>query len=287
MMLRKKFGPLGISFIVVVFFVSLLVAGCGSAHTFGSISGVGNDMEVSSPAALFANIKEHYPRQDRFSATGKAILRFDQKEVNTRIELTLVRNRGIRLVAMPFPLVVAGRAWITPEGMTVTDAINKRYVTASYSQLSELTGIELSYRAFESLFLAQLFKADGASIVASDLLLSTGAQKGHLLSYQDNRKMEYISEIGSNRRPLSISIYDPSTHYRLATTYSSFRKYGAEHNLPANFLLQVLHLGQVKGSLSLDLSKMRFTDIDETDVIPRVNTSTYRRMTLEDLSELF
>lgn len=287
MMLRKKFGPVGLAFIVVVFFVSLLIAGCSSAHTFGSISGAGSDMEVSSPATLFANIQEHYPRQDRFSATGRAVLRFDQKEVNTRIEFTLVRNRGIRLVAMPFPLVVAGRAWITPEGLTVTDAINKRYVTASYSQLSELTGIELSYRAFESLFLAQLFKADGTSVVASDLLLSTGAQKGQLLSYQDHRRMEYISEIGNNGRPLSMSIYDPSTLYRLITTYSSFREYGAEKNLPANLLLQVLHLGQVKGSLALDLPKMRFTDIDETDVIPRVNTSTYGRMTLEDLSELF
>lgn len=287
MMLRKKFGPVGLAFIVVVFFVSLLIAGCSSAHTFGSISGAGSDMEVSSPAALFANIQEHYPRQDRFSATGRAVLRFDQKEVNTRIEFTLVRNRGIRLVAMPFPLVVAGRAWITPEGLTVTDAINKRYVTASYSQLSELTGIELSYCAFESLFLAQLFKADGTSVVASDLLLSTGAQKGQLLSYQDRRRMEYISEIGNNGRPLSMSIYDPSTLYRLITTYSSFREYGAEKNLPANLLLQVLHLGQVKGSLALDLPKMRFTDIDETDVIPRVNTSTYGRMTLEDLSELF
>lgn len=286
-MLRKEYAPLWVSFVVTAFWVALFAAGCSSAHSFGSVSGTDSHVGAGSPEVILTHIEEQYPRQDRFSATGRAVLRFDQKEVNTRIEFTLVRNRGIRLVAMPFPLVVAGRAWITPEGLTVTDAINKRYVTASYSQLSELTGIELSYRAFESLFLAQLFKADGTSVVASDLLLSTGAQKGQLLSYQDRRWMEYISEIGSNGRPLSMSIYDPSTHYRLTTTYSSFREYGAEKNLPANLLLQVLHLGQVKGSLALDLPKMRFTDIDETDVTPRVNTSTYGRMTLEDLSELF
>ena len=266
--------------------LAILVGGCGSSLPFGGSATGGSAETGISATALLDGVMQQYPRQEQFSASGRAVLRFGQKDVNTRVELTLVRGRGIRLVAMPFPLVVAGRAWITPEGVTVTDAINKRYVTASYSELSDLIGFELSYTAFESLFLARLFKADGSRVFASDLLLSTGAQQGHLISYKDARRIEYLSEIGANKRPLTMSIYDPASRYRLSTTYSAFGQ-GAGQHLPTALMLQVLHQGVVEGSLSLDLTKMKFEDISGSDVTPRINTATYSKMTLDDLSDLF
>lgn len=268
--------------------VALFTLSCGISSSIQPSSSNKGSSESLSNKEIINHITRQYPEQERFRASGRATLHLKDKNINSKIEFTLVKGKGIRLVANPFPFVIAGRAWITPHGITVTDAINKRYITATYSELQEYIGMELSYHAFEALFLDKLFKIDGSSITPSDLLVSTDTQNNNcLLSYKDKTKMEYVSAINNDWRPHSISIYDPGNKYRLSTTYTSFSPTEYGNNLPVSLILQVFYKDQPQGSLSIDLTKVKFTNVQESDIEPKVNTSSYEQMSLESLSLLF
>ncbi len=99
-------------------------------------------------------------RNDQFGSlrtSADAEIKMPDKSFSSRINLTIIRGKGIRMILIPLPFVELGRIWITPTGITATDAIHKYYTELSYTELSEELGMPIDYESLESLLCGRLF----------------------------------------------------------------------------------------------------------------------------------
>ena len=121
-------------------------------ETFGGLNG----------EDFIQKVIENTPNWSVFSArTAISLFSENGKRTKVRGALTVKRNEALRLSVAPILGIEFFRLEITPAHILVIDRMNKRYMKCSLQELSGLVDFDLTYHAFQSLFLNEIFAADG------------------------------------------------------------------------------------------------------------------------------
>ena len=105
------------------------------------------------------------------------------KKGKTKVNASLRIRRGevIQLSITPILGIEVARLELTPQGLLLVDRMNKRFVRASFTEVSQLLHVDLNFHILQSLFLNELFLPGktqlGVGDVAAFSLLTVGPEE--------------------------------------------------------------------------------------------------------------
>lgn len=106
------------------------------------------------------------------SVAGKASLELQLGEKEkTRVNASLKIRRGevIQLSVTPVLGIEVARLELTPQGLLLVDRMNKRFVKASFTEVSQLLHVDVNFHILQSLFMNELFLPGRTSLTADDV----------------------------------------------------------------------------------------------------------------------
>lgn len=265
--LSHKFLLIGLFFSAL-----LLFNACGTTKSLphNSTSQLSASM---SKAKLVSAVEANYLSCQSIRSTGRAVLSVKGSSYRLKVDFSLLKGRGIRLLAYPFPLIEVGRVWLDKEGITIVDKINKVYSHASFEDLSSMLGISLSYEAIESLFLGQLFKADGTAITPLQLNIEQIAANSAMISYFDASDYHYLSTVNRQLRPSSIRVEAPDGKAYLLANYSQFDDANSNGLIAKQMLLRLQEGASQLFSLDLQHERIRWNELNAEVLNIRISTN--------------
>ncbi len=267
--------------LLLVLILALVLASCGASRQ-NTVRRSGTEEISSSRSALMAYLNgKNQQGWTTIRATLQGRLSLGTREMSSRINLHARRGEGIRLSAVPFPLIEAARVWFTPEGITLVDLLGKRYAEADYATLSNLLGFELTYDQVEALLLGQVFTpGEGTSPRAlSRLAYKAGDDGGHQLSGRVSGR-EYQFELDSQGILKGLMVYGLSGKLAFDAQYSGVIDVDG-FTLPARSLMRASRESST-GSATLELEWTKATsqdDMDRSIITPSIKAS-YERIAL-------
>ena len=109
---------------------------------------------------------------DWTSFSGKTSLELDlgkKEKMHVGASLRIRRGEVIQLSVTPVLGIEVARLELTPQGMLLVDRMNKRFVRASFAEVSQLLHVELDFHILQSLFLNELFLPGKVSLGTEDV----------------------------------------------------------------------------------------------------------------------
>ncbi len=94
------------------------------------------------------------------SLSGKTSLELklgNKGRTKANASLRIRRGEVIQLSVTPVLGIEVARLELTPQGLLLVDRMNKRFVRASFAEVSQLLHVDLDFQALQSLFLNELF----------------------------------------------------------------------------------------------------------------------------------
>lgn len=160
--------------------VILLTASCSSSKRATKMPMVGNMSGVEYMEKVIGKT----PEWNSLSAKASFNLGMGKKG-DTHVNGTLRIRRGevIQLSISPVLGIEVARLEVSPEGLLIVDRFNKRFVRASFGQVSELLHVNLNFHILQSLFLNELFLPGKTSLKSEDIssfLLTTDGNQASL-----------------------------------------------------------------------------------------------------------
>lgn len=156
-MKKMKYTIASLACCLLVMMSTLSSCGVGSKAAPPKVNnGAGlsvNDLNKGDLIALL----ESKDRLVGLQTSGTLKIDADGHNLSTRVNFVLAKGKGIRMIFVPLPFVELGRVWITPKGVTLTDAIHKYYTSFTFAEISDELGVDVDYNALESLFMGRLF----------------------------------------------------------------------------------------------------------------------------------
>jgi hypothetical protein len=203
------------------------------------------------------------PQYEAVTAKVNLTLKLNGKDpVKLGGTLRIRRDEVVQLSVTYLLGIEVGRLEIAPDGLTVIDRVNKRYVSIPFDELTQLTHADLNYYNLQALFLNEYFLPGQQTVTDRDAasFAVTTSDGEATLTALNTRPFEYRfrAALADSRLEQSHIGYS-GTAYALNWDYSDFRTLGAGL-FPA--LMQVDFEGSSKpASLTLELSKLA-TDMD-------------------------
>ncbi len=254
------------------FSVLLLSNACGTTKQLADNSA--SQLSASmSKAKLVSAVESNYLSCQSIRSTGRAVLTVKGASYRLKVDFSLLKGRGIRLLAYPFPLIEAGRVWVDKDGITIVDKINKIYSHASFEDVSSMLGISLSYEALESLFLGQLFKTDGSAITPMQLNIEQIATSSAMISYFDVYDYHYLSSVNRQLRPSSIRVEAPDGKAYLLANYSQFEDANSYGLIGKQILLRLQEGASQLFSLDLQHERIRWNELNAETLNIRISNN--------------
>lgn len=165
---------------------------------------------------------------DWTSLSGKTSLELTlgNKE-KTRVNASLRIRRGevIQLSVAPMLGIEVARLELTPDGVLLVDRLHKRFVKASFTEVSRLLHVDLNFHILQSLFMNELFLPGkvtlGSEDVSSFILSAVGNQA--VLQPKKTRRINYQFYTSADNGSLQKTILGlKGTKYALSWDYSDF-----------------------------------------------------------------
>lgn len=121
------------------------------------------------------------PQWDNLSGkTSLELLMGKKGKTKVNASLRIRRDEAIQLSVTPVLGIEVARLELTPQGLLLVDRMNKRFVRASFTEVSQLLHVDLNFHILQSLFLNELFlpgkKTLGIEDVPSFSLVSDGQE---------------------------------------------------------------------------------------------------------------
>lgn len=260
----------------------LFLGACGvgkRAYT----SGVSVEADKS---ALLARIETNRVAWSAVRGSWQGDISLGSKSFSSRINVSAVRTRGMYLSVVPFPLIEAARAWFMPEGITIVDVLNKRYVETSYAELSRHLGMTIDYAQVEALLLGQIF-VPGRGTTARDIetLNYTSTPQGHRL---DGIAGGYAYTFGLDHEGLLRSIEVRAGRIAkqplFVASYAGALSLGATALPESTTMTFLSDQGEQRGQLSLVWSRLIESDT-ALEITPRIRQG-YQRVELDAVLHL-
>ena len=166
------------------------------------------------------------PEWTNLSGKTSLELQLGKKE-KTRVNasLKIQREEAIQLSITPVLGIEVARLELTPQGLLLVDRMNKRFVRASFVEVSELLHIDVNFHILQSLFLNELFLPGKKQLGIEDVSSFVLATEGTHVRMQPRkiRRVNYqfftSSENGSLEKTL---IGLKGTDFALNWIYSDF-----------------------------------------------------------------
>lgn len=226
------------------------------------------------------------PRWENLTAKAAINLHLSEKG-ETKVNATLRIRRGevIRLSVAPLLGIEVARMDITPENILLIDRLNKRYVRASFKEISRLANAELNFNILQSLFLNELFLPGKPSLTPGDAkAFSIKTDNGQaVLEAGRGKLMSYRFRTAATEGLLeetSIALKD--TEYGLDWKYADFGK------VDGKIFPQHMHVTAGKGekqSFSLDMRLSRLSVSDGWNAQTELS-SRYKEVKLQELLQM-
>lgn len=155
----------------IAYYISLVVlvgfmAACSSTKKVGKLPNVG-DMSGTEYMEKLVTSAPHWE-----NLSGKASVELVLgKKGSTRVNgsLKIFRGEAIQLSVAPVLGIEVARLEITPEGLLIVDRVHKRFVQASFVEVSNLLQVELNFNILQSLFLNEIFLPGKMNLSSDDV----------------------------------------------------------------------------------------------------------------------
>ena len=210
-----------INYIGVLVLVALM-GSCSSVNKMKKMPMVGDvtGAEYVEKAIALA------PQWNNISGKTSIELQLGKKE-RTRVNASLRIRRGqlIQLSVAPVLGIEVARLDLTPEGLLLVDRVNKRFVRAPFTELSELLHIDVNFHILQSLFLNELFLPGRTSLSASDVSSFQLSMKGDRVKLQPKKMRRVNYQFLTSSRDASLeqtALSLRGTAYSLVWDYSDF-----------------------------------------------------------------
>ena len=202
--------------------VILLTASCSSTKHSSKLPMVGNLTGVEYMEKVIASA----PQWNSFSAKTSLELGMGSKG-KTRVNATLRirRDEVIQLSVAPMLGIEVARLELAPDGFLLVDRLHKRFVKASFTEISELLHVQLDFHVLQSLFLNELFLPSKKTLTATDIpsfLLSTQGSQA-VIQTKRSQKIHYEFLTSTNQGLLEqTTVSLRNTPYALNWKYADF-----------------------------------------------------------------
>lgn len=265
--------------------VLLSTLACGTSR--GTIGSAPEGAVEQTHGALLERLQERAQSWPPIKATLQGEIVLGGRELSSRINLSAVRGQGIRLSAVPFPLVEAARVWFTPQGVTFVDLINGRYAEEGYEAFSERLGFAIDYHQIEALLLGMVFVPGGQGTSASLASLAYRGERsgGHQLSGSTGG-YQYQFDLSATGF-LQLFAASTSAGRVFEASYDELSGGDTSSVFPArsNYTLYG-RTGSQRGRLSLEWSRVRaVSDTESLGITPSVRSS-YERISLDQIMRM-
>lgn len=269
---------------LAVLLLSLVLFGCGTSRKtsrnvmIGDLSGTEYMEQVIAWSPSRTNL------------TAKSALTLNTgsgSPLKVTANLRIRRNEVIRLTVAPLLGIEVARIDITPDNVLIIDRMNKRYVRASFSDISSLFNTQVDFNVLQSLFLNEIFLPGKNSLTVTDASgfeISSLGSRAQLTAITSPRtfagKLIYTfltSATDGRLEETSISV--KNSPYALRCTYTDFSALKSTHGsdiFPQRIKLSVIGADKPY-SLQLDLSRLG-TDSDWESTTQL--SSKYKEITL-------
>lgn len=152
------------TYYILVGLMGLLMAACSSTKKLTKAT-IGNLTEEQ----YFSEVISRAPDWKAITAKMNLTLTQSIKEIDVSGSLKMKRDEVILISIAPVLGIEVARAEITPMGILIVDRIHKRYVRASFEELTKRTNADLDFHAFQSLFLNEIFLPGKNNVSAKDV----------------------------------------------------------------------------------------------------------------------
>lgn len=246
---KKRFLFLGIALGFFVFFT-----GCKSYKKIETVE-IGG---IKSQKTFFELMQEQALSFHTLSARMNVNLKTTDKELDSRVDLKVVKDSALQLSIQPILGIEIFRVQLTPDSIKVLDRINKQYVAENYEDLRGQTPIEFNFYNLQALFINHLFLPGHEEISPKDYHRFKLKQEGSLaeIKVKDSMKLLYRFIADGEGKLLSTDISDASNHYALQWAYTDFRLVN-DHPFPMVMNIEVFKDGREAGGGAFHFSRIQ------------------------------
>ncbi len=271
--------PQTISYILFIATV-LFLTGCG-VHRQSAPAAVSVGNTVIRSERDFISVLNQNDQFGSLRTSADAEIKMPNKSFSSRVNLTIVRGKGIRMILIPLPFVELGRIWITPTGVTATDAIHKYYAELSYAELSKELGMPIDYESLESLLCGRLFTPEHPKGNPLDYFRFSQTTPSSIVYPGQNAEYQFSMNT-SGRIGSAYAITKTSDRASVLWKYDQY-----QNSFP---LMQTVVLNRLKGKkdsvrITLQMDDADSEAVDATLVEPKVK-SNYQRISLPVLKQM-
>ena len=169
---------------ICVVILSVYLASCSSSKHVAKLPMVGGLSGVEYVEKMIASSSAW----ESFSAKTSLELHTRQKDkTKVTASLKIFRDEAVQLSVAPVLGIEVARLEITPEGLLLVDRMNKRFVRASFVEVSQLLQVEVNFHVLQSLFLNELFLPGKPRMSASDVKSFLLSMDGEQFKLQPKR----------------------------------------------------------------------------------------------------
>lgn len=244
---------------VTAIIMILLVSSCSSTKNLKKNVIVGNLTQDEYVMNLFEKSKEWN------AVSGKIVLtinKADKEPLSVSGSLKIKRNEVIQLSIAPILGIEVARAEFTPNGILIIDRLKKRYITATFDELRQMSNTNLDYNILQSLFLNSVFVPGKQNLTASNLNdFSVTPENDKVIMSIDNTKTFNYTFIASLQPELlkESEISLKSSNYKLLWKYDNFKDFN-KGTFPTYMNINVIG-GKSLLSAEIEISRLS-TDVN-------------------------
>lgn len=261
--------------IFILFIISIsLFSACKSKQ---SVSGSGE--KATSVRHLVKLIEQAQPNFTTMNANSISLsVNMNGTNRNVSASMKMKTDSVVVLSIVPFMGIEMFSVELYPEKWIIYDKINRNYYTDNYEYLYYKFGIDVDFKAFQSLLSARLFSIGQKEVDAKKLnFIPLESDKNSLLF--ESRSVKQSTTTNNKHIIEQVSMNDGGKAHTLLTTYSDYSETRGV-NFPRNIAFELFSGKDLEMSLSMKIQKVTFNSDLKLSVS---NPERYTRSTLDKL----
>lgn len=240
-------------YLLVIVSVAYLTS-CSSSKQLSKLPMVGN----LSGTEYVEKVITSAPSWKSLSGKTSVELYLGRKgKTKVNASLRIYRDKAIQLSVTPVLGIEVARIELTPEGLLVVDRMNKRFVRASFAEVSQLLHVSLDFHILQSLFLNELFLPGRDVLGVGDVRAFKLTTDGSRVQLQPKkmRRIDYQFFTSAHNGSLEKTMIGiKGTGLSLDWNYSDFTML-EKHLFPRNTLIRLNGAPQMY-ALNLKMSRL-------------------------------
>jgi hypothetical protein len=258
----------------------LLLAGCKTQKAVPAAEAI----RMGEAGEFFERIEQQSFRYQTLLARTTAEMRFQGKELSSRMDLRIVKDSVIQLSFQPFAGVEVFRIEFGRDSVKALDRMNKRYVLESYAGLQGQASAAFNFYNLQALFSNRLFIPGEQKVSPLQYKRFRLKQEGETAeaSVRDAGKWLYAFSADGGGKLLSTRIDDPAERFAVRWAYADFRS--AEKQLfPMLMNVRIGIDGTPAGEMQMSVSRIqRDIPLNPEFAVP----PKYKRVTFAEIIKL-